>query len=317
MKVANPDIPTHIVEGNASPKSIFDSPEYKAALKKMYAPGHLSITPPVFSLVVGFLIVIGWNADLENYSTPESGFGYWIGITGGVAMLLLLLYPLRKRVHGMRNWGPVRIWFKTHMTLGIIGPLMILYHCNFSLGAINSNVSLVAMGFVVASGIIGRYIYGKIHYGLYGNRFNLEELKVDKMITDSVIKRVFEIAPDLKTKLKDFETAALQNSNNLLSSFFRFFFLGSKAHLTYFGVQLTLSRSISHLAEESGWSKKEEKKYKKEVRNYIGAHLTTVVRIVQYGFFERLFSIWHVLHVPLFVMLLVTGIYHVLAVHMY
>ena len=34
--------------------------------------------------------------------------GYWVGVAGGVAMLALLLYPLRKRVRWMRDWGATR-----------------------------------------------------------------------------------------------------------------------------------------------------------------------------------------------------------------
>lgn len=317
MNALTKEISDRHSEENTSPEPYLSSPEYRVALKKMYAPTRISFSPPIFSLLVGLLIYIGWNTDLEHYITPESGVGYWIGIIGGVAMLLLLFYPMRKRIHGMRNWGPVRYWFRTHMVLGIIGPLLILYHCNFSLGAINSNVSLVAMGFVVISGIIGRYIYGKIHYGLYGNRFNLEELKVDKVITGSLLQRVFNLTPKLRAKLRAFEDAAQRDSGNLFFSFIRLFFLGIKAQLVYIGSLWALNQSVSQLATESGWSDSEIKTYKKEARNYVGAHLITIVRIVQYSVFERLFSIWHVLHVPLFVMLLITGIYHVLAVHMY
>ena len=37
----------------------------------------------------------------------------------------------------------------------------------------------------------------------------------------------------------------------------------------------------------------------------------------QLGFWERMFSAWHVLHVPLFFLLLVSGVIHVVAVHLY
>jgi hypothetical protein len=33
--------------------------------------------------------------------------------------------------------------------------------------------------------------------------------------------------------------------------------------------------------------------------------------------YERLFSLWHVLHLPLFFMLLIAGIVHVIAVNVY
>ena len=40
-------------------------------------------------------------------------------------------------------------------------------------------------------------------------------------------------------------------------------------------------------------------------------------KVAGFSFFERLLSMWHILHMPLFVMLLIAGIVHVYAVHMY
>jgi hypothetical protein len=39
--------------------------------------------------------------------------------------------------------------------------------------------------------------------------------------------------------------------------------------------------------------------------------------VAEYRVYERLFSLWHVLHLPLFFMLLAAGIVHVIAVHVY
>ena len=49
----------------------------------------------------------------------------------------------------------------------------------------------------------------------------------------------------------------------------------------------------------------------------IRAFVDAVVRAAQLGFYDRLFAFWHLLHMPLFVLLLLTGIVHVIAVHLY
>ena len=46
-------------------------------------------------------------------------------------------------------------------------------------------------------------------------------------------------------------------------------------------------------------------------------YLDSVQRVSQYAAFVRLFSLWHVLHVPLVYMLVLSAIAHVVAVHMY
>jgi hypothetical protein len=49
----------------------------------------------------------------------------------------------------------------------------------------------------------------------------------------------------------------------------------------------------------------------------IAAYLTGVQRVAQFSGYERLFSLWHILHVPLVWMLVLSAIAHVIAVHAY
>jgi len=89
--------------------------------------------------------LIGWRDSEEGHLTPESGLSYWLGIGGASAMLLLLLYPLRKRMKALRGFGRLSAWFRIHMLLGVVGPALILFRCNFKLGSLNSNVALFSM----------------------------------------------------------------------------------------------------------------------------------------------------------------------------
>jgi hypothetical protein len=47
------------------------------------------------------------------------------------------------------------------------------------------------------------------------------------------------------------------------------------------------------------------------------AHRKILRQILELHFYERMFAIWHLLHMPLFIMMVVTGIIHVYAVHAY
>ena len=40
-------------------------------------------------------------------------------------------------------------------------------------------------------------------------------------------------------------------------------------------------------------------------------------RMAEYKMYARLFSLWHVLHIPLFFMLLIAGVVHVIAINVY
>ncbi len=117
-----------------------------------------------------------WYLSQYNVVTPKEGAGYWIGIAGASTLLFQLAYPLRKRWSGARRLGSTPQWFRLHMVLGLLGPLLILAHSNFSLGATNSNIALLAMLTVVMSGLIGRYLIGKTRRSISQSRAELDGL---------------------------------------------------------------------------------------------------------------------------------------------
>jgi hypothetical protein len=166
------------------------SPRRSPAKRSGDAPRLATQLPALaFAAVVAAALIYGWQMRDEGHLTPESGVGYWLGIGGASAMLLLLGYPLRKRLTGLKILGSVTGWFRVHMMLGVIGPALILLHANFKLGSLNSNVALLAMLTVASSGLIGRYLYGRIHLGLYGRRAQIAELQADVAALKGAIRR--------------------------------------------------------------------------------------------------------------------------------
>ena len=81
------------------------------------------------------------------------------------------------------------------MVLGIIGPVLVLYHANFNIGSMNSRVVLLASLLVAGSGLFGRYFYTKVHYGLYGRKLSFIELKGMIESDKGAIKRVSLLRP--------------------------------------------------------------------------------------------------------------------------
>lgn len=57
--------------------------------------------------VIATLLVLGFGARLSSLEqfTPSEGPGYAFGIIGGTMILVLLLYPARKRVKFMNDMG--------------------------------------------------------------------------------------------------------------------------------------------------------------------------------------------------------------------
>jgi hypothetical protein len=257
-------------------------------------------------------IAIGLWFPTDRYLTPQRGVGYALGILGGTSMLALLVYPLRKRIPALRSIGSVRAWFRLHMALGLVGPVCILYHSNFSLGATNSNVALVSMLVVAGSGVVGRYLYGRIHHGLYGRKATLEELRraADQLRDHS---GALGLLPQLAAGLETAERKLTSSGPVLLRPF-------SAAVLEWLErrrLAHVIREAVDRASERSGVLAAERARLTRAARRYADIRLAAARRVAEFAACERLFAIWHVLHLPLFAMLVVAGIVHVVAVHMY
>jgi hypothetical protein len=112
----------------------------------------------VVYLVIAALILAAWRFSQMKLFDAGDDIGYWLGVAGGVTMLLLFSYPLRKHFKFTRNWGRVKWWFLVHMFLGVGGPVLILIHSTFRVGSLNAGVALYSMLLVAASGVVGRFI---------------------------------------------------------------------------------------------------------------------------------------------------------------
>jgi hypothetical protein len=261
------------------------------------------------------LLYWGYHFPTEQYLTPQTGVGYMLGIIGGSSMLLLLVYPVRKRFRALAFIGTTKRWFQAHMALGVVGPVLVLFHSNFNLGAANSNVALACMLVVSGSGLFGRYFYARIHHGLHGRKANLAELKeyADKLrwVTTSV-----DFLPDLVRRIEIEERRIVGGCGRAP--------LLARPLLGAVGVLLARRRLRRHVAlalrESNDATSASHDRHRQLLRTavaYVDDRLAATRRVVEFGAFERLFSLWHALHLPLFVMLIIAGIVHVVAVHVY
>jgi hypothetical protein len=265
----------------------------------------------IFSIAVLAALVFGWQHRDDNYLSAETGTGYILGIVGGSMMLVLLLYPLSKRVALLNRLIPLRYWFGMHMVLGTLGPVLILFHSNFQPGSANSNIALVSMLLVAISGIIGRYIYTNIHHGLYGARITLRELKQSIEEDYAELHQINKNDEKLNGHMKTMEEKALRPYTGLMKSMADVIYLAVNAPRTGRKVQQLIklhARENSEAVALAG-----NKKLACLFRNYALA----LRRIAAFKVYERLFSLWHILHLPLFFMMIITAIIHIFAVHLY
>ena len=275
----------------------------KKALISRYLSGSPRAAFRLFALLAGAAMLWAWWVRDYRYIQAESGAGYALGIAGGSLMLILLLYPLRKRLRFMRGWLNLTSWFRLHMLLGVLGPLCILLHCNFRLGSTNSTVALTCMLLVAGSGLIGRYLYGKFHFGLYGQQVGLQQLKTD-----------------LDYFYQQLETSALEDRQR------------QQLDQLYLGCGKIIDSqrqavSLRQLIGQRRWLRRMTRQTLSSTAGggapgaLLGEHQRALAALLDklagLRLFERLFGLWHVVHIPVFLLMIVTAIVHIFVVHWY
>jgi len=268
-------------------------------------------------LLLSLLITLGWLVRDYSPVKPEEGIGYWLGIAGGTLMLLLLLYPLRKRIRLLHALGPTRIWFRMHMIFGLLGPLLILYHSNFHLGSFNSQVAFYSMLLVAGSGIIGRHFYAGIHRGLYGRKTSLQEVQQELSEAISNNHGLARYMPELVARLERNAAAlrdhAIRRTIGIRRSL-RWTFTHQFERLSLLWLA---HRELKAAADQSPNIARNRKELRRAAARYIRDFTVLTGRVAQFSLYERLFALWHILHLPIFFLMVLSAFVHIFAVHVY
>jgi hypothetical protein len=253
-------------------------------------------------LVAAALSVSGWQVAHGHYYKPGDEIGYNMGLIGALMMLALLIYPIRKNLKFAQRWGAIKYWFSLHMMFGIFGPLLVLFHSTFQIKSVNAGVAFFSMCIVAGSGLIGRFAYSQIHQGLYGSKLSLDELKSELFGSESEAESKLKNYPKVLMVLHHFHQYALETNPGVLGRVIRFMTLP-------FRRQWANLLCVIYMPKYSRQSRTR--------RQLVLDYLYGVERLAQFAVFERIFALWHVMHIPLVYMLVATAIWHVIAVHMY
>ncbi len=236
-------------------------------------------------------------SELAPLFAPTGLIGQGLGVVGSAMITLGVVgYTLRKRVEAMSKWGALRTWLKVHIFLCTLGPFLILLHTTFKFGGIVS-IAFWSMTVVVASGVLGRYVYVRIPKTLNGRFLGLEAVRERAaQLSGAIAQRSGLTERELEAVLTPWEGAP--RGHGLLSAvtFALAEDVRGRRHLRRVGSYLR-SRG---LARES---RRRVLRLAREQRRLRQQALFLVP-------FQRLFRYWHVLHLPL-----ATIMFLVLAVH--
>lgn len=272
-----------------------------------------SLGPWVVAAIVVAALITGWVLRNDDGINPEYGIGYWLGIVGGSMMLLLLVYPIRKRVSPRAKWGSIGFWFRTHMLLGLGGPVLILYHSRYTWGALNSAMSLWAMLIVAMSGLVGRFFYARVHRGYSGRKLEVRAILKDMHEELDNLSEGGVTGAWLRDQLLPFEQRTVAAGASFWASARAVIDIGIATRRE----QRRLRHDIVTMFEDTGLPRHEWAETRHDLLDRSSDYFLAVRRAAEFAFYDRMLRLWHLFHLPLFFILILTAILHIVAVHMY
>ena len=280
------------------------------------SPWRATLPITLLLIVILGILGVGWLNRDNPILIPREGLGYGLGIAGASMIAFVLLYPLRKRIKFMRNWARLAHWFRWHMVFGCLGPTLVVVHARFDARSANGFMALVSMLVVAASGIVGRYLYARIHRGLYGAKLEATELLKDAAaLRPAMTQGGYVPSAAWEPRLKEFEKQALSHPRSLSGAIGHAVILSASTRRTQRAIACDLHRDTvaSHGPVERAARRATNADMRKRLKRYFRA----LRRTASLAVYERLFALWHVLHLPLIFLLVLTAIIHVIAVHLY
>ena len=225
-------------------------------------------------------------------------FGHGLGIIGTLLILIGVFgYIARKRYNFLSRLGRLKYWLEFHIFLCSLGPILILFHTTFKFGGIVS-ISFWSMVAVVASGIIGRFIYIQIPRTIEGRELSLGEVKQLKGDVGEVLRTSYSIdEKSIHTILDSTKEQEKKAGESLLGRMVRKHFYDNE----------TL-RKVKRILRKNRLSRSDVRKVMQLIDNEISLNN----RIERLQTMQQLFKYWHVAHLPFAVIMLIIMVIHVL-----
>lgn len=237
----------------------------------------------------------------QQYDTlkPTGIEGHGHGIVGTALLIVGVgMYSARKRMRTFAHRGKISNWLEFHIFLCLLGPMLIVYHSTFKLGGLVA-VSFWSMIAVVASGVVGRYLYVQIPKGIRGNELSVTELEEEnKKIAEALVGQ-YRLNPIFLRTVDAMALPARPASSMSPMEVLDFFLLQSVSRRTKLRHAFNeLKRSVDPALIGSA-------------RRLVRRRITYLRRIAFLSQFRQMFHYWHVIHLPFAIVMFVIMLIHV------
>lgn len=261
-----------------------------------------------WAAVAGFFLVWGLDyyllplherpySELHDLFKPTGTVGNRLAIAG-TALLALGVgsYSTRKRWERLGGLGKLRHWLSFHIWCCTLGPFLILLHTSFRVGGIVA-IAFWSMVLVVASGVVGRYVYVRIPKTLNGRFRTMQEIEARQaaLLADLLAGGALSEA-DLEAMTGGGWDAQPRGLLHALALAVRFDVQGRRE-----------ARTLRALLRERGVEATTQRRLIEGARE----HRRLAQQRVLLQPFSRLFRYWHTVHLPLAIVMLLILALHI------
>jgi hypothetical protein len=220
---------------------------------------------------------------------PSGPIGHGLGITGTLLMIIGVFgYQARKYMKSLARVWVLKHWLEFHIFLCTLGPIMILFHTSFKFGGLVS-ISFWSMVAVVASGVVGRFIYLQIPRTIQGRELSLNEIR--GMQTELAEKIEIELSSE---KLNEILALTKRSSSK-------------KNIIAQYLADWKLKINIKQQLKKTNL----ERQKLNGVMSLVSNELNMNRKIERLQVMQKWFNYWHVIHLPFAIIMLVIMLIHV------
>lgn len=220
---------------------------------------------------------------------PSGPLGHGMGIVGTLMMVVGVFgYQARKYMRSLSGIWLLKHWLEFHIFLCTLGPILVLFHTSFKFGGLVS-ISFWSMVAVVASGVVGRFIYLQIPRTLQGRELSLHEI--------SEMRGEFSVMLEKALGAEKWQhiTELINRSGEGNNLFYQFYAdWQTKRAIRKQLIKAQVDReNLIHVME------------------LVSHELGMKQKIERLHVMQKLFTYWHVIHLPFAIVMLVIMLVHV------
>ncbi|MBI2427626.1 MAG: hypothetical protein HYV29_02275 [Ignavibacteriales bacterium] len=217
----------------------------------------------------------------------------------GTAMIIfgVTMYSSRKRIRALSQVGKIKYFLEFHIFLCLLGPALVLYHTTFKFGGLVA-VSFWSMTAVVASGIVGRYLYVQIPKGIHGDELSIKELDTQSEHLHRALIDEYGLDDVDIRKLDALAKPALERRSIL-------------ALLMFFLVSDMTRSARVHSIIRHLHTKKVDRHAVHMIAKMANERIQLLQRIRFLEELKNIFHYWHVIHLPFTIIMFAILVIHV------